>query len=599
METSTPTGRHEDGTSSGAVQRDALPPAGEPRGGRRGAGAAGRLRAVRTAQAAFDGETRMRRLLTAVLLAELVLVIVLAAAQVWIGLVTAVVVALVVVVAISVFGPHDDDPAVVGGSDLDHVVAGQREELAELRQRAAEAEESTSLLAELARRHRSLLFRQLSKIDEMESREADPAALGELFALDHLATRMRRCTEGVLVLAGSDEPTQADAPVPASEVLRGAVAEIEDFSRVEVSLDRDVLVAGPAVVDVVHLLAELVENATVFSSPTTPVRVRGHATSDAFAVVVSDQGVGMTAEHLEEVNRAFAAHDMPAVPGKIGFPVVARLAARHGVYVALAPSETGGVEVTVALPPALVLGPVTDFAARPVHAPVPGPAVAPQPVPAAPEPDLPAAYAVPEPEPAATYEPDLPAAYAAPEPDLPAAYDEPVSFAPEPVDGPIPFAPEPVDAPIPFAPEPVDAPIPFAPEPVDAPIPFAPYGAEEPIPFAPYPDEPPAFAPAAEPEPYAPAAAAVTPPPATAPEPPRTSTGLQRRIPLSHMAPQIAPPEPTLADDVASEPAPDRSRHLFSAYRDGLTLGRTGLAVDERTRQDARQGDGPDDGGHR
>ncbi|HEY5335498.1 MAG TPA: hypothetical protein VIJ71_05695, partial [Mycobacteriales bacterium] len=215
---------------------------------------------MRATQAVFDGETRMRRLLSAVLLSELVLVIVLAAAQAWLGLLVALIATLVVVAAIMVFGPHDET-AHPAGDALDHVVAGQKEELVTLRQRAAEAEAASSLLAELASRHRTLLVRQLSQIDQLEAKEADPAALGELFALDHLATRMRRCSEGVLLLSGRDERRSVGAPVAASEVLRGAVAEVEDFSRVEVSLDREVEVTGSAVVDVVHLLAELIENA--------------------------------------------------------------------------------------------------------------------------------------------------------------------------------------------------------------------------------------------------------------------------------------------------------------------------------------------------
>ncbi|HEX7354228.1 MAG TPA: ATP-binding protein [Mycobacteriales bacterium] len=636
----------------------------------------GRLRSIRATQAGFDGETRMRRLLTAVLLSELVVVIVLAALQSWIGLLVALVATLVVVAAIMVFGPHDE-AAHSTGDVLDQVVAGQKEELAAVRQRAVDAESSASLLAELASRHRTLLVRQLTQIDQLEAKEADPGALGELFALDHLATRMRRYAEGVLLLAGREEPRSAGAPVPASEVLRGAVAEVEDFHRVEVSLDRDVEVAADAVVDVVHLLAELIENATVFSSPPTPVRVRGQVTGDAFAVTVTDQGVGMDPQRLADVNQALASGGVPVTPGQVGFPVVARLAARQHVYVGLAATPEGGIEATVVLPAELVGGqgsgasfpaaappppvaPPVAPAATPASAP-PAPVspvpVAPPAVPSAepvtyaplpPEPPATTSYAVTATEPVAAD----PAPVAAPEPPVaaepepwavpvydpaeaettaePASYDGPAeepsfalpsetpAFEPtaelaydtsyESVDDPLGIGAADLDAgeepelawsmPAGSAPAP-DVPAGWSdPAWADAPpAPFVPPAQVEdlaPAPLAPLPEPPPVSLPVPLPEEpvapmRAPASMHTSLPSAEASQ---THAGLARRIPLTNMAPQIAAPDHALADDVAAQPTPDRSRHLFAAYRDGLTLGRGGLD-EERLGPDDPQGEVP------
>jgi len=214
----------------------------------------------------------------------------------------------------------------------------------------------SDLLHNLARRSQGLVDRQLELIDELERNEVDPDRLDELFRMDHLATRMRRNVENLIVLSGVDQRRRWSASVPLRDVVEAAVAEVEDYSRVQVAGIHDLTLAGQAASDVAHLLAELVENATSFSSPTTTVEVSGGPTGNGYVIEIEDHGIGMSDIELDEANRRLAeplAADV-AVSRMMGFHVVGRLAARHGIRVQLRHCWFGGVTALVLLPAALL-----------------------------------------------------------------------------------------------------------------------------------------------------------------------------------------------------------------------------------------------------
>ncbi|HEX8134911.1 MAG TPA: nitrate- and nitrite sensing domain-containing protein, partial [Actinomycetes bacterium] len=158
----------------------------------------------------------------------------------------------------------------------------------------------------LGRRLQTLVYRQLELLDELERAETDPKQLDSLFRLDHLATRMRRNAENLLVLSGAEPVRRWSEPVPLPGVIRAASAEVEDYTRVAVLPMAGAHVAGHAVSDVVHLLAELIENAAAFSSPGTRVQITGEPTANGFLVEIEDRGIGMSPEELDEVNRQLA-----------------------------------------------------------------------------------------------------------------------------------------------------------------------------------------------------------------------------------------------------------------------------------------------------
>ncbi|GLW62420.1 histidine kinase [Actinomadura rubrobrunea] len=220
----------------------------------------------------------------------------------------------------------------------------------------------------LARRNQALLHRQLSLLDEMEHRTEDPAELADLFRLDHLATRMRRHAEGLVILAGRPSGRGWRKPVPLVDVVRGAVAEVEDYPRVRVQPLPRLAVAGAAVADVVHLLAEIVENATAFSPPQSPVQVSGHPVASGFAIEVEDRGLGMSLEAVQLANERLADPPEfdPADSARLGLFVVARLARRHGIQVTLRPSPYGGTTAVVLLPSSLIVEPEPEEPPRPV-----------------------------------------------------------------------------------------------------------------------------------------------------------------------------------------------------------------------------------------
>ncbi|MFP3962106.1 nitrate- and nitrite sensing domain-containing protein [Actinomadura fulvescens] len=214
----------------------------------------------------------------------------------------------------------------------------------------------SEVFVNLARRNQALLHRQLSLLDTMERRTEDPSELGDLFRLDHLATRMRRHAEGLVILAGKSAGRAWRRPVPLVDVVRGAVAEVEDYTRVRVEPMPRLALRGAAVADVIHLLAEIVENATTYSPPTAPVQIAGHTVASGFVIEVEDRGLGMPAEEIEAANaRLLEPPEFdPADSAQLGLFVVARLARRHDITVTLRPSPYGGTTAIALIPSALI-----------------------------------------------------------------------------------------------------------------------------------------------------------------------------------------------------------------------------------------------------
>ncbi|WP_052434582.1 sensor histidine kinase [Streptacidiphilus melanogenes] len=211
-----------------------------------------------------------------------------------------------------------------------------------------------AIFTNLSRRSHGLIERQLALITDLENNEADPDQLENLFKLDHLATRMRRNGDNLLVLAGEDPGRSWGEPIPLVDVLRAAASEVEQYERIELAGIPETDVVGPAVTDLVHLLAELLENATTFSSPQTKVRVTATRLPDQRVLVeIHDKGIGLTAEDFAEINAKLA--EPPTVDASVsrqmGLFVVGRLAERHGIRVQLRPSgESAGTTSLVMLP---------------------------------------------------------------------------------------------------------------------------------------------------------------------------------------------------------------------------------------------------------
>jgi signal transduction histidine kinase len=218
----------------------------------------------------------------------------------------------------------------------------------------------SEVFVNLGRRTQNLITRQIDHIDHLETGTDDPDALADLFLLDHLATRMRRNAENMLVLAGAASPRPWARPVSVVNVVRAALAESTDYSRVDIERLEPVAVVGAAVSDLSHLLAELVDNALAFSPPTERVVVTGRWAADGrYAVSVADAGIGMPPDRLAEANARIGEPpiDNFAVSKFLGLYVVGRLADRHGAEVRLAESPLGGVTAHVLLPDRLVVGP--------------------------------------------------------------------------------------------------------------------------------------------------------------------------------------------------------------------------------------------------
>jgi signal transduction histidine kinase len=208
----------------------------------------------------------------------------------------------------------------------------------------------------LGRRNQNLLGRQLDFITELESHETNPDTLANLFRLDHLATRMRRNAESLLVLAGIDPPRKWASPVRLTDVIRAALGEVEDYQRVSVRGVEPATIVGSAAADLAHLLAELIENALVFSPPDQTVEIRGRSRPNGYTLAIIDSGLGMTPTDIESANRRLAgAESFTIAPSKyLGHYVAGNLAARHDIGVRLDNSPGNGVTATIDIPPALL-----------------------------------------------------------------------------------------------------------------------------------------------------------------------------------------------------------------------------------------------------
>jgi signal transduction histidine kinase len=210
-----------------------------------------------------------------------------------------------------------------------------------------------AMFVNLSRRSQSLIERLVRMIDSLEQNEGDPERLSNLFAMDHLVTRMRRNSENLLLLAGHEGARKWSDPVSLADVARAATSEIEQYSRVTLKIQPGIAVTGPAVSDVVHLLAEVIENATIFSAKDTPVTVAAQVLSSGGVLIeVSDNGVGIPEARLAEMNWRL---DNPpvmdvSVSRHMGLFAVARLAERHGVRVRLRPRSPHGLTALVWLP---------------------------------------------------------------------------------------------------------------------------------------------------------------------------------------------------------------------------------------------------------
>ncbi|GAA4860350.1 sensor histidine kinase [Actinomycetospora straminea] len=258
----------------------------------------------------------------------------------------------------------------LGEDEQQHLVA-RAEALS--REQVRRREFTSELLLNLARRNQSMFHRQLEIINDLEERERDPDVLADLFRLDHLATRVRRNAESLLVLSGEQPARVWSGPVALRDVVRAGVAETEELDRVTLVVDERLRVVGSAVADLTHVVAELVENAVRSSPPSAPVVVQSRADRrrpGAFLLVVEDTGSGMPPRELAAANDLLARPqdvDAPAATRRLGFHVVSRLVARHGIEVSLTPTPGCGVTAVIVLPPALFAEP-----AAPAHGPGPG-----------------------------------------------------------------------------------------------------------------------------------------------------------------------------------------------------------------------------------
>ena len=233
-----------------------------------------------------------------------------------------------------------------------------------------------AMFVNLSRRSQSLIERLARMIDNLEQNEADPDRLGSLFSMDHLVTRMRRNSENLLLLAGHENPRKRSEAVPLADVARAAISEIEQYNRIALNIPPGIAVIGVAVSDVAHLLAELIENATIFSPKDTQVRVAMQELSSGGVLIeISDKGIGVSEVRLAEMNWRL---DNPptidvSVSRHMGLFAVARLAERHRVRVRLRSATPQGLSALVWLPDSVVertsiYGPVGGWQSRPAGA---------------------------------------------------------------------------------------------------------------------------------------------------------------------------------------------------------------------------------------
>ncbi|MCX4471184.1 nitrate- and nitrite sensing domain-containing protein [Micromonospora sp. NBC_01655] len=435
-------------------------------------------------------------------------------------------------------------------------------EQAELRRNVRE------VFLSLARRTQALVHRQLTLLDTMERREHDAEELEDLFRVDHLATRMRRNAENLIVLSGSTPGRAWRRNVPMVDVVRGAVAEVEDYTRVNVLPLGAVSLAGRAVGDIIHLLAELIENGLSFSPPHTTVEVRGQMVANGFAIEIEDRGLGMSEDDLAAANyRIVDRSELNlANAARLGLYVVSRLTERHGVRVQLKESAYGGTTAVVLIPPDLVADPGGDGEApeRPglprTSAPV---AVAPPADQSAARPAAPVALAELVPAPVAP-----PAPEADPVDGGPAL---PTRARPRTVPA-SPDAPAGEGTGLPVRPR-----RPVGQSALDAPTVPGGFPVTTPRPVAD------GVAPAAPPDPDSAAAPDTSAGPALAASPvpvQRTGSGLPVRVRQANIVPELRedPSGQQMDDDEDTIRPPEQVRRMMSSYQTGTRRGRTDAA---------------------
>lgn len=412
----------------------------------------------------------------------------------------------------------------------------------------------SDIFVKLARRNQSLVERQIALLDELEESERDPDVLDNLFKLDHIATRIRRNAENLLVLSGAEPTRRWKEPVPLTRMLQASMGEVEDFRRIHLADVEDIAVSGTASLDLTHLFAELLENAVRFSPPDAPVEVSARRKGDGVIVVVADRGMGMTDEQLSEANVLLASppHAGLSMSRTLGHYVVARLAARYGVVVRVDRSIDGGIVATATLPPALLVAdmeaggfelgaePVAEDVAAELAPPVDAPAPSPvRPLLAPPRP-APVEPVVPEPQPQ-------------PAPVVEAIPAEPAIELPSP-----PALAE-------GLPRREAPPLPTRPA---APAPLAPATAASLAPLAP--------APAAEPQ-ELPQRAAFPPPlldPAPLAAQPPGGDGDNRPLPRRGRTPVLGVPHQSAVGVAAPNRSPEASRQLLAGFKSGFERGR-------------------------
>ncbi|MBC8990979.1 nitrate- and nitrite sensing domain-containing protein [Micromonospora chalcea] len=390
----------------------------------------------------------------------------------------------------------------------------------------------------LARRTQALVHRQLTLLDAMERREHDAEELEDLFRVDHLATRMRRNAENLIVLSGSTPGRAWRRNVPMVDVVRGAVAEVEDYTRVTVRPLGEVSLTGRAVGDVIHLLAELIENGLSFSPPQTTVEVRGQLVANGFAIEIEDRGLGMSPDELAAANARIVDRSELnlADAARLGLFVVSRLTERHGVKVQLKESAYGGTTAVVLIPRELITADGADAAEA---LPAPGTALpvapAPDPVWSTPAGDGPAIPSGPD----GAAEPDQPAE---PAPQVP----EPVTRAPRLTPSGLPARTRKRQ----------------------------PAVAGPTTELAVVERRPAATTDAAE-------ASSATEPETEAETTPVTDAGLPVRVRQASLAPELRHDQTEADDDAADDDtarAPEQVRRMMSSYQSGTRRGRTDAA---------------------
>ncbi|WP_305788347.1 ATP-binding protein [Symbioplanes lichenis] len=255
-------------------------------------------------------------------------------------------------------------------------LADARAEIGELTERLRQAQAAApapvghvegrhvEVFVNLSRRLQSLVHREINLLDALENEVEDPDLLKGLFQVDHLATRIRRHAENLAVLGGSVSRRQWSRPIALTEVLRSAVAEVEHYSRVKLVPPIDGTLPGHAVASVIHLIAELIENATMFAPPHTQVLLRAQRVTSGVAVEVEDRGLGLQRADLDRVNQLLVNPDDTDLDnllrdGRIGLYVVSMIARQHGIVVQLQTNIYGGTQAVVILPPQLI-GPAAE-----------------------------------------------------------------------------------------------------------------------------------------------------------------------------------------------------------------------------------------------